>query len=44
MALQLAFDFTITVEEVLLPKHDPELYLLTARKIGGGTGNLCGDR
>ena len=33
LALQLAFDVTVTGDEVLLPKPDPEIYLLTAQKL-----------
>ncbi len=32
--LYLAFDITTTGEEVLQPKPDPEIYLLTAQKLG----------
>jgi beta-phosphoglucomutase-like phosphatase (HAD superfamily) len=34
LSLQLAFDVTTTGEEVLSPKPDPEIYLLTAQKLG----------
>jgi HAD superfamily hydrolase (TIGR01509 family) len=34
LALQLAFDVTTTGEEVTLPKPNPEIYLLTAQKLG----------
>lgn len=33
LSLHLAFDVTVTGEEVLLPKPDPEIYLLTAQKL-----------
>lgn len=34
LQLYLAFDVTTTGEEVLAPKPDPEIYLLTAQKLG----------
>ncbi|HJZ05969.1 hypothetical protein A2634_01320 [Candidatus Amesbacteria bacterium RIFCSPHIGHO2_01_FULL_48_32] len=34
LSLQLAFDVTVTGDEVLLPKPDPEIYTLTAQKLG----------
>lgn len=34
LGLQLAFDVTTTGEEVLMSKPDPEIYLLTAQKLG----------
>jgi len=33
LGLELAFDITTTGEEVLVPKPDPEIYLLTAQKL-----------
>jgi len=34
LGLYLAFDVTTTGEEVLAPKPDPEIYMLTAQKLG----------
>jgi HAD superfamily hydrolase (TIGR01509 family) len=34
LQLQLAFDVTTTGDEVVLQKPDPEIYLLTAQKLG----------
>jgi beta-phosphoglucomutase len=33
LGLELAFDITTTGEEVMMPKPDPEIYLLTAQKL-----------
>ncbi len=34
MEMYLAFDVTVTGEEVLMSKPDPEIYILTAQKLG----------
>jgi HAD superfamily hydrolase (TIGR01509 family) len=34
MTMQLAFDVTVTGEEVLVSKPDPEIYFLAAQKLG----------